>query len=230
MPQLIDGSRRQRIAARQRHDRPAGEPAAERPQADGEDDEADGKGKMPGAPAGSSLAQAQRQGDALRARDRRRTMAVRMRLDPRRVEEEPDLPRRRRRLALSARRQVHRDRRPLQPADRSLDDRARRGQGRDWLGKGAQPTEAVARLIKTRASPKAVAELLAYLARELVDDPEAVRVEDARSARRPRAPPARRARRRRQGDRPAAASCGRCDGRPRERRARGRRVVLEIAD
>ena len=46
-----------------------------------------------------------------------------------------------------------------------------------WLGKGAQPTEAVARLIKTQGISHLMAELLAYLARELVDDPGAVRVE-----------------------------------------------------
>ncbi len=50
---------------------------------------------------------------------------------------------------------------------------------KDWLGKGAQPTEAVAKLIKIAGIERsAVAELLAYLARELVDEPEAVRVEE----------------------------------------------------
>ena len=53
---------------------------------------------------------------------------------------------------------------------------------KDWLGKGAQPTEAVAKLIKISGIEKyrrgsVMAELLAYLARELVDDPDAVRVE-----------------------------------------------------
>ena len=50
---------------------------------------------------------------------------------------------------------------------------------KDWLGKGAQPTEAVAKLIKISGHREvaAMAELLAYLARELVDDPDAVRVE-----------------------------------------------------
>ena len=45
MPHLINGSRRQRIARGLGHDRPAGEPAADRAQADGEDDEADGQGQ-----------------------------------------------------------------------------------------------------------------------------------------------------------------------------------------
>src|SRR3990170_2970830 len=49
-------------------------------------------------------------------------------VDAGRVEEEPDLPRRRRRLALAAGRPLHRDRRALQPADGPVDDRARRGQ------------------------------------------------------------------------------------------------------
>ena len=52
---------------------------------------------------------------------------------------------------------------------------------KSWLDKGAQPTEAVARLIKVKGISLrpvgGVAELLAYLARELVDDPRAVRVE-----------------------------------------------------
>ena len=44
-PRLIDGSRRRRIASGQRHERPAGEPAAGAVQADAEDDEADGEGQ-----------------------------------------------------------------------------------------------------------------------------------------------------------------------------------------
>src|SRR3989442_8589747 len=56
-----------------------------------------------------------------------------------RVEEEPDLSRRGGRLALAARRQVHRDRRALQPADRSVDDRARRAEGKGLARKGRAP-------------------------------------------------------------------------------------------
>ena len=50
---------------------------------------------------------------------------------------------------------------------------------KDWLGKGAQPTEPVSRLLKTKniGVDVATAELLEYLARELVDEPDAVRVE-----------------------------------------------------
>ena len=48
---------------------------------------------------------------------------------------------------------------------------------KDWLGKGALPSEAVSRLLKIRTSQQVVAELLEYLARQLVDEPDAVRVE-----------------------------------------------------
>ena len=49
---------------------------------------------------------------------------------------------------------------------------------RGWLQKGAQPTETVGRLLKIRASPASVVdEVLAELARRLVDEPDAVRVE-----------------------------------------------------
>ena len=51
---------------------------------------------------------------------------------------------------------------------------------KDWLGKGAQPTEAVSRLLKakniTTTSPPA--ELVCFLAKKLVDEPDAVRVEE----------------------------------------------------
>ena len=45
IPHVIDGSRRKRIAAGSGTSRRAGQPAARGPQADGEDDEADGKGQ-----------------------------------------------------------------------------------------------------------------------------------------------------------------------------------------
>ena len=44
---------------------------------------------------------------------------------------------------------------------------------KDWLSKGAQPTESVRRCSRSRT----LAELLEVLARRLVDDPDAVRVE-----------------------------------------------------
>ena len=47
----------------------------------------------------------------------------------------------------------------------------------EWLGKGAQPSDAVAKLIKAAGINVVVAELLTWLAKQLVDDPDAVRVE-----------------------------------------------------
>ena len=47
----------------------------------------------------------------------------------------------------------------------------------EWLGKGAQPSDAVAKLIKAAGIALVVAELLTWLAKQLVDDPDAVRVE-----------------------------------------------------
>ena len=106
---------------------------------------------------------------------------------------------------------------------------------KDWLGKGAQPTEAVAKLIKIsghrEVAPRTMAELLAYLARELVDDPDAVRVESEERdgalvlvlhvARR----------RRRQGDRPSGRIARALRTLVRASAAReGRRVLVEIAD
>ena len=44
---------------------------------------------------------------------------------------------------------------------------------KDWLVKGAQPANTVARLLKKDRT--SVAELLAHLARQLVDEPDAVR-------------------------------------------------------
>ena len=112
----------------QRDDDPAGQPAAFGPKADAEDDEADEKGQDAGAPTGAAPASAATTKEIRHGS----THAA----DPRRVEEESDLPRRRGRLALAARRQVHRDRRPLQPADRSVDDRLRRGQGQGVAREG----------------------------------------------------------------------------------------------
>ena len=57
-------------------------------------------------------------------------------VDARRVEEEPDLPRRRGRLALAAGRPFHRDHRALQPADRPIHDRSRRGEDQGVAGEG----------------------------------------------------------------------------------------------
>ena len=64
-------------------------------------------------------------------------------IGPHRVEEEPDLPGRRGRLALAARRQVHRDRRPLQPSDASVAIELDEAKIKDWISKGAQPPDSV---------------------------------------------------------------------------------------
>ena len=48
---------------------------------------------------------------------------------------------------------------------------------KDWLAKGAQPSDPVAKLIKAAGITSLVAELLAWIARQLVDDPDAVSVE-----------------------------------------------------
>src|SRR5439155_19262967 len=94
---------------------------------------------------------------------------------PSRVEDEPGLPDRRRGLALAARRQVPRDRRALQPAVRPVADRAQRGadprlavEGRPAVGNGAAAAQ----------GERALSEIVEYLARRLVDEPDAVRVEE----------------------------------------------------
>ena len=106
LPHVIDGSRRQRIAQGSGTTVQQVNQLLDRPQADAEDDETDGKGKMPSLP---------RRREALRTAREERNGSTHE-VDAGRVEEEPDLPRRRRRLALAARRQVHRHRRALQPA------------------------------------------------------------------------------------------------------------------
>ena len=102
---------------------------------------------------------------------------------------------------------------------------------KDWLSKGAQPSRPVARLLKVKGMSSS-AELVEYLARRLVDEPDAVRVEEVErdGDARPRA--LRRQGRRRQGDRPPGPDrAGAAHGRPRGRpRARGRRVLLEIVE
>src|SRR6185312_443787 len=98
--------------------------------------------------------------------------------DPRRRAQEPDLARRRRRSALQARRPRARDDRPLQRPDAAVDDRARRGarpplarERRAAVGDRQQAAQDARhqRLLK---------ELLEYLARELVDEPDEVSVEE----------------------------------------------------
>ena len=88
-----------------------------------------GRGKMPDlgaadAPGALTSASLQRRELSFRADS---DMAVRLQAHPRGREEGPDLARRRRRPALPARRPLHRDPRPVQPADRAVDHRAQRG-------------------------------------------------------------------------------------------------------
>src|SRR4029079_246580 len=143
---------------RERHYRPGGLASPERAQGDAEADEADGTGQDAHAPANHTEV---RNGSTDET-------------DPGRVEEEPDLPGRGRGLPLAARREVHRDRRALQPPDRSLADRVRRGegeglalQGRAALGRGlAAPQSQKHRLMTPTA------ELVEYLARRLVEKPD----------------------------------------------------------
>ena len=136
-PHLIDGSRRQADRRRQRPDDPGREQAALRPQADGKDDEADGQGK-----------------DAYtsRANDQDRTeievMAVRMRLtrvgskkNPiyRVVVADQRSPRDGRFIEIIGRYNPQ-----TEPSTIDLDE----AKVTEWLGKGAQPSDAVAKLIK----------------------------------------------------------------------------------
>ena len=62
-PHTIDGSRRQRIARGQRHDRPGGLTSPERAQGDAEADEADGQGQDAGASGHGRQALESRRGD-----------------------------------------------------------------------------------------------------------------------------------------------------------------------
>ncbi len=98
--------------------------------------------------------------------------------DARRVEEEPDLPRRGCRLALPARRPVHRDRRSVQPADRPVHDRPRRRQGEGLARQGRAAVRAGLPAHQGRGHRvDRMEELLTWIARGLVDEPDAVRVE-----------------------------------------------------
>ena len=168
-----------------------------------------GKGKLPEPPARRLRRSRQRHGG---------DMAVRMRLTRVGFEEEPDLPRRRRRLALAARRQVHRDRRALQPADRPVDDRVRRGQGQGVARQGRTADRDGVALLKVKNS---LAELLDV-------SRAAPRRRSGRGPRRRggaggrrRAAPARREGGRRQGDRPPGTDRASAPRDRARRRARG---------
>ena len=173
LPHVIDGSRRLAHRGRQRDDGSAGQPAAERPQADAEDDEAAQQGQD---------ARAARNGRAALGTEKERYGSSHE-VDAGRLQEEPDLPRRGGRLALAARRQVHRHRGAVQPAARAVADRVRRGQGqglalegRSALAAGRAPAQSQEhRVVSTVSAP---ADLVLFLAKKIVEDPEAVRVEE----------------------------------------------------
>ena len=145
MPHLINGSRRARIAAGSGHDDPGGQQAPRRPQADGEDDEADGQGEDAATlvPAASSMtAQHRATGDK-----EARRMAVRMRLTRVGSKKNPIYrvvvaDSRSPRDGGSSRSSGATTRRPTRRRSSST------RKIKDWLGKGAQPTDAVAKLIK----------------------------------------------------------------------------------
>ena len=179
-------SRGQRNVARR------GQQAHGRPQADGEDDEADGEGEDADAAAGGRRPQAL----ACRLHQRERHiqhMAVKIRLtrvgskkNPiyRVVVADSRSPRDGRFIEIVGRYNPQTD-----PSTIDLDE----AKIRDWMAKGAQPTAPVSRLIRAAgfeggylpATPlisdalllSAVADLLEWLARRLVDEPDAVRVE-----------------------------------------------------
>ena len=138
-PKMIDGSRRKRIAAGSgTRVEQVNQLLAARKQMEKMMGQL-GKGKMPSLPGmelpGAALRRTARRLDQRRSKRRvegkeegEEVDGSEAEVDARRVEEEPDLPRRCRRLALAARRQVHRDRRALQPPARPVADRARRGE------------------------------------------------------------------------------------------------------
>ena len=105
-----------------------------------------GKGKMPTLPRGRSAGAASLPPSP--TRKAHQAHGSEDQVDAGRLEEEPDLPRRRRGLALTARRSLHRDRGSLQPADRALDDRARRGEGQGLDRQGRSAHRAGLRLIR----------------------------------------------------------------------------------
>ena len=151
LPHVIDGSRRQRIARGSGTNVQQVNQLLARAQGDGEGHEADGQGQgMPDLAQlqnGARRRRRRRAGRSRRRHGRARTNARRrnrggsavgsqIEVDASRIEEESDLPRRRSRFALAARRQVHRDRRAVQPADGSVDDRAERGEGQGLAQQG----------------------------------------------------------------------------------------------
>ena len=137
VPHVIDGSRRQRIASGSGTTRRAGEPAARGAQADGEDDEAARQGQdaaLPGHGGPALRPAAPERRPAARRRGRRRRseeveargrrggeMAVKLRLTRVGSKKNPIYRVVVADSRVAARRQVHRDRRALQPAAGPVD-------------------------------------------------------------------------------------------------------------
>ena len=152
---------------RQRADGPGREQAPLRPQADGEDDEADGEGKDAYTSRAANM----------RDRTEIGRMAVRMRLtrvgskkNPiyRVVVADQRSPRDGRFIEIVGRYNPQTD-----PSTIELDE----AKVNDWLGKGARPSEAVFKLMKAAGSDVLWRSCSTWLATPLVDDPDAVRVE-----------------------------------------------------
>ncbi len=175
-PDLIDGSRRKRIARGLRDDRAGGEPARQAVRADAQADgpAREGQDARPAAADARHVTWSAADGRTNQAQESR-------------VAEEPDLAHRRRRPPLAARRSHDRDDRPLQPADRPVDDRGRR-RARPALARPTAPSRPArwrgccaprtSRPRAPRGMADACAELVEFLARALVDDPDSVRVEE----------------------------------------------------
>ena len=155
------------------HERPAGQPARQAVRRDAQDDE----GAAAGQDAGPRPADAE-------PLDWRPANVSQHATHPRRWEEGPGVARSRRRPPVAARRPRDRDDRPLQRADRPLDDRPGR-RARPALARprraavhhGAQAAQDAGHPAPGRRCT-GVRELLEYLARALVDQPDRVRVEE----------------------------------------------------
>ena len=140
VPHVIDGSRRKRIAAGSGTTVTQVNQLIEGRKQMAKMMKSMGSGKMPQMPGGMGGQMPLPNGKprparhvnpvASEKRERRgRDNGSEAQVDAGRFEEESDLSRRCSRFALPARRQVHRDRRPVQPAARAVPHRVRRGEG-----------------------------------------------------------------------------------------------------
>ena len=185
VPHVIDGSRRKRIAAGSGTSVEQVNQLIEGRKQMAKMMKMMGSGKMPSIPgaaptmpSGKPRPSATRKSASKRKKESEEVIhGCETQADARRLEEEPDLPRRRRRLALAARRQVHRDRRTLQPSARAVADRVRRGEGARLAREGCAPDGTGRPPPEGQGHQLGMHELLAELARRLVDEPDAVRIE-----------------------------------------------------